>query len=1111
MFHRDTFRLIKHTFNRFFSLLMIVLIGVAFMMGLLSTRPIMETSVDRYFDTNKLQDFQLYSSYGFDNNDVMALSKQEYVRECFPSRMVDVYSRNENGDIYVTSVEEITRNINHFELVEGRLPKNDHELVIINNSMGEISYMLNTTLELFLDDSDIHDYLENDTFTIVGIAKTPSYMAKMLGTSNLKNLELDMIVYVSNSNFKSDYYTTVYFTVNDASGMDTFSHEYSDYIGEVENEVRTFANKQQDNLKETLLEEYREEIGKGEKELEEKKAEGQQQLDDAKKQLDDAKIQIIASETQLETMKAALSTAETRVRALKKQYETESAALNEKKKSIEDKDASGRSFEQIFTEASTDYATYNALIRMKAAQSGSQYQENITRIENENAEYQKRLDNELYPRRDQLNNIISDSSISEAERNAAITELAEVTAEINTLESQIQVNELLIENLKDIESQGDANIDQMIADLDNKYGGSIESTYLSYATVAQDMIRLEATSEEIRIANEAIDRVNQEIRSAETEIAAGKREYESGEREYYDAVITFNDEIEKAESEIRKAYQELEELPDAQWIILNRESHYSSYMFQNNARQMGAIGISLPILFYLVAALVCMTTMTRLVDEQRGQIGIFRAMGFTKGEIISKYLIYAVSATLIGSFLGIIVGMMIFPTVIYTTWRLMYDLPDMLQLMLVGNIIICILAFTLLMMVVTYFVVRRCLNESASQLMRPKAPKNARKVFLENISFIWRKLSFTSKITARNLIRYKSRFFMTVIGVAGCTALLVVGWGIKDSISDVVAIQFGQIYNYNCSVNLVDDHNIDEMVIELENDLSNEYVTPIMTYSSKVYLDKEDKVLSVYVMDARKGNDVFNLRALDHKTPLKINNSGVLISQKFAQVNGIKAGDYITIESKNGIKAAVRVNDVCEMYFQHYIYMSQDYYDSVFAEPVHFNTIAVNSNDPDGLEERINDIEGFESLVDFTNVVDQFNTMIEALNFIILVIIITAGSLAFVVLVNLTQVNISERIREIATLKVLGFRDREINSYIFKEIMLLSIIGGLAGLPLGVLEHHFIMSVIDMEMIKFGNNIKLLSFAFAFVITIVFTVIVLFFTRKPLRKIEMIESLKSVE
>lgn len=353
---------------------------------------------------------------------------------------------------------------------------------------------------------------------------------------------------------------------------------------------------------------------------------------------------------------------------------------------------------------------------------------------------------------------------------------------------------------------------------------------------------------------------------------------------------------------------------------------------------------------------------------------------------------------------------------------------------------------------------------------------------------------------------------MTVIGVAGCTALLVVGWGIKDSIKDVVAIQFGELYNYNFVVNLENDRALPDIVEALDTDLNNEYVVPIMSYSSKVYLEDSEEVLDVQVMDARDGNDVLHLRELDYKTPVRLTNSGALITEKFAQTNGIKKGDYITIESRNGIKAQVKVAEVVEMYFQHYLYISSDYYDSVFEEPYHANFIAVKSTaNAEDIEALVKDFEGYESITDFSNVIDQFNTMIRALDLIILVVIITAGALAFVVLMNLTQVNISERIREIATLKVLGFRNGEVESYLFKEIFLLTVIGALAGLPLGIVEHHFIMNVINMDMIKFGQNIKPLSFLYAFAITLVFSYIVLLMTKKPLRQVEMIESLKSVE
>lgn len=1112
MFHKDTLRLIKNTFNRFFSLLMIVMIGVAFMMGLLSTRPIMETSVDEYDDRDLLQDFQLYSAYGFDDNDIHELRKQEFTAKVFPSKMADVYSINENNNIAVTRVEEISRAMNLFELVEGRLPETETELVIASTTMNFDEYRLGGKLELYLEDEDLSERLKNTEFTIVGIVKSPSYMAKTLGTSTLKNLELDIAVYIPNTNFLSDYYTTVYFTTPEGYTYDSFGDDYGEYISSVKTDVEVFARRQQDTLKTKLLDEYREKIAEGEKELEEQKAEGQAKLDRAKAQLDEAKIQIVASETQLQSLNTALATANARLSALQTQYDTKTAETKRKIDEIEKGDPQGRTFDVILAEVSADYATYRALEALKEEEQISQFRESIDQLKAQNAEYQSRLDNELYPKRDELNAKIADESIPAEEREALTAELAEVESEIRTAEEQIRVNELLIENLEQMEQESiGQNAEERMKEINQKYGGSVESVYLSYTALEEDRLRMEAVLVEIRLANEVIDRFNAEIAGANAQIEEGKKKYRAGETEYYDGLVRFNAEIEKAEAEIRKAYQDLEELPAAEWIVLDRDSHYSSYMYLNNAKQMGAIGTYLPLLFYLVAALVCVTTMTRLVDEQRGQIGIFRAMGFSRKEIIGKYVVYTVAASLVGSAAGIVIGMMIFPTVIYKTWRLMYDLPDMITLFPIGNLVISVLAFTALMAFVTILVVRKSLSEAPSQLMRPKAPKNARKTFVEHITPIWKRLSFTSKITVRNILRYKARFFMTVIGVAGCTGLLVVGWGIKDSIKDVVAIQFGEIYNYNYTVSLENDFKLEDTMAILEGDLSNEIVTPVMSYSSKVYLEKNEKVLTVCVTDARKGNDVFHLRALDYETPVKINNSGVILSEKFARNNKIQAGDYITIESVNGIKADVKVNEICEMYFQHFIYMSNDYYEAIFREPVHPNSILVKSNDGEALTASLEEAEGVMSVVDLSNLTTQFNIMIEALDYIILVIIFTAGALAFVVLVNLTQVNISERIREIATLKVLGFRSHEINSYIFKEIFLLSVIGGIAGLPLGIAEHRFIMGVINMEMIKFGTNIKPMTFVYAYSITLVFTVIVLLFTRKTLRKIEMIESLKSVE
>ena len=1110
MFHKDTLRLIKNTFNRFLSLLLIVLIGVAFMMGLLSTRRIMEYNVDRYADEMDLQDIQLYSSYGFDDKDVRALEKLEYVQSVFPSRLVDCYSENDKYGTAVTRAEEVERNVDRFELSEGRMPENAREILILDNGSMSTSYDIGEKLRLYLEEEDISEKLKNTEFTIVGKVRTPAYMSKTLGTGTMKNLDLSIVIYLPNENFIPEYYTTVYLTFAGAKDYESFEQDYKDFIAEQKAELEVFTKDQQEVLKASILKEYEDKIADGEKELAEKKAEAEEEFKKAEEELENANIQIIAGETQLTSMQQAVQQLQEQQKDLNKRYEENGLPVYQRIAAIENADSSHRSFDTIYTELLADYGSYRTLATLSSPDSQAAYDQRISELQNEINDLNGQIAT-LENEKSELQAKLEDPELSEEERAAAETRLAAIGPEIDSLRTRADVDQQVLDSLKEARTLSESEAKAAKEALDRKYGGSIEKSYNEYSQLQRDKLIYDALKQEIDIANEAISRVNKEIASTQWTLQDARRKYESGKKQYEEGLLEYEKEVEKAEADIRKAKQDLEELPAAEWMILDRDSHYSTFMFSENAKQMGAIGIALPFLFYLVAALVCMTTMTRLVDEQRGQIGIFRALGFSKGKIIMKYVLYALLATVSGGVLGIGLGMALFPTVIYETWRLMYMLPPRQMLFPPENILICFVLFAGLMSFVTYLVVNNSLKEMPSQLLRPKAPKSSKKVFLEYLPFIWRRLSFTSKITARNLIRYKARCIMTVVGIAGCTALLVVGWGIKDSIADVVDLQFGSIFNHDYVVNLEDDRNVNAIVNELKKDLDNEYVVPYASYSSKVYLEKEEKTINVNVLDAREAQDVLNLRlAEDHKTPIRLKNSGVIISEKFARNNDLKAGDTITIESANGIKKEVRITEVCEMYFQHYLYISEEYYSTLFAEPLHYTNIAVKNSSGENFES-LKKFEGFESVVDFSNVIEQFTTMIQALDIIILVIILTAGSLAFVVLINLTQVNISERIREIATLKVLGFRDYEVNSYIFKEIFLLTLIGALVGMPLGIVEHHFIMNVINMEMIMFGSNIKFLSFLYAFLVTIVFTVIVLFFTRKPLKKIDMIESLKSVE
>ena len=1099
MFNRDTFRLIRNTFNRFFSLFMIVLVSSSFMMGLFSNATILKESVDLYDDKERLQDLQLYSGYGFCDEDLSALRRNPDVEYVFGTKMVDAYGRISQGDVYVFRFEELERTVNLIEPVEGRMPENDREALILGDGVESASQLIGKKVTAFLNDEEIKDHLKNDSFTIVGTCKSPAYMSKLMGASNCENQDLDGILFIPNDNFIFEYYTSIYLKLKGTEKAVSFTREYEDRVDALTGSIESTKNSQQSYLRDKIYNENLQKLNEAKTEFAEKKNEGEAKLQEAKQKLEDANIELIVNESLLNTNRISLETSLAEIEANERILDQNEASLKDGIRQAEE--ASGMDFDSLYSEVSAAYTSY--IMLKDASIDTSDY----------NQRFMEELNKEKKTNLARIAEIDAELAALDIEAEDYVERASALQVERQNLEVRNAVIDQTLENYAGSSDEvAQQSKDEMMKAIDEQFNGSVEKTFVQLRTLYEARAQIQSARKQLDAGKASAEAGKKALEDAQAQLQAGKREYERGLKEYNEALMDFNDEIEKAQNELNIASEELEQLPNASWIILKRDSHYSSYMFNNTIRQMSAIGYAMPFLFYLVAALVCMTTMTRLIDEQRSQIGIFLALGFSSRQIIGKYVVYALVATFSGSVLGVLFGQLVFPTVIYTTWRLMYDLPPIRLYYPWYYVLICIAAFALLMSIVTYLVARGTMKEMPSSLLRPKAPKSSKRVLLEKITFLWKRLPFTSKITARNIFRYKSRFLMTIIGVAGCTGLLVVGFGVRDSISDVVAIQYGRIFNYDYHIALDSDHHLEDNINLLKENLNNKEVVPFMTYTSKAYLNEgEEDTLTVEVFDARESKSVLGLNDRDRRTAIELDNSGVILSEKFALNHHLKEGDYVTIESMSGLKREVKVARICEFYFQHYMFISETYYEGIFGENVHCNTIAVSSDNREELIKDTGKLEDFVSLTDFTGFIEQFNTMLKALNFIIAVIIVAAGSLALVVLLNLIQVNVAERIREIATLKVLGFHDREVNSYIFKEILLLSIIGGLLGMPLGVLEHHFIMNVINLDMMMFGMNISLFSFSVSFVITVLFTLLVFAFMKRRLNNIEMVESLKSVE
>ena len=1162
MFHKDTFRLIRKTRKRFITILLIVLLGVGFMVGLMCSAPTMRASVDKYFDEYSFMDIQLYSSYGFDDRDIDALRKSDNIDKLFATKFVDVFVKNDDTSI-VTRVQELESDVNKYVLTDGRMPKNKNEALALGGSDASFGsvYKVGDKIKLYLDDEDLSETLRELEYEIVGVVRTPQYMASSRETSTLNNLSLTTVIYVDNDNFINDYYTSVYLTFKDSKNYNSFDAEYEEFIEDNIDMLEDIIDEQEVVRRDEIIEEITVEIEDGEKELNEEIAKAQAELDDGKKQLEDAYVQLLVGEAQLETSEKQMSSGSEEIEKNKKTIADAEKQINEAKQKIADE--ADLSYDEAATSIKAAYGVYTMVNQMLAdpdntpeATISKNIEEKQQEIEDLQAE-NDRLQDEI----DELrNNSSSDSGSSDNSNSDSINsdnsssdnnqsnsgndsssnsnsfdfewpdfsfpdsiatfntsflsvdeQIAEKQQQIDDNKARIEVLRREIVELRSVQSMvGDETLAEIPPMIDEMFGGSVTDAYNGIIALEDAAAELEYGKKQLAAAEAELTAGVKQIEDAKKQLADGRKEYEKGLAELEDAQKTLDEEYEKARIELDKAKQELSELPDAEWTILDRDMHYSTLMFKDNADQMQRIGNVFPMLFCLVAALVCMTTMKRLVDEERSQIGVFSAIGFSKGKIVSKYVIYALSASLIGSGIGMPIGVLSLPWVIYTCWRMMYDLPDMTLYMPVSIGALGVCLFTFLMVWVTFTVVRGVLKECPSQLMRPKAPRTAKKVFLEKIPFIWKRLSFTSKVTARNIIRYKSRFFMTVIGVAGCTSLLVLGFAIKGSISQVISLQFGEIITYDTSITLENSDYLDNIYDDLLDSSKVEHAVPYMTYSAMGYYDGEEKAIQAYVMDEDEIANAFDLR--DRKTKDVITlEDGVVISEKYADLCGISVGDDIVIESSNGIKKSVEVTAICEMYTQHFLFISDKFYEKTFDETVHFDNIAVTSTDSGAVVKQYEDFDGVKTIADFSETIATFSSMLDTLDIIVIVIIISAGALALVVIMNLTEVNISERIREIATLKVLGFNNSEVYSYIFKEVFLLSLFGMILGLPLGKLELIFVMDIIEMEMVMFSTVVEPFSYIAGFVIIMIFTLLVIMLMRKTLRNVQMVESLKSVE
>lgn len=1073
---KDIFREIKISLGRFLSILCIVAIGVAFFAGIKASAPDMKNSADTYFDKYNVQDIQVYSTIGLTKKDVAAINKIKGVKSVQPSFSMDTLSQIDSTQMVIKVISYgIDQKMNKIRVVEGRMPERENECLVEASSATNKLYgtfHIGDTIKLQSGtDEALSKSLKHTKYKIVGTCYNPNYLSYEKGSSNIGSGTVNSFIYIQNTNVLKDYYTEVDVCVKGAKDLDCYSDEYFDVVDPLLKKIKKISNKQID----TRIQSYQ-------SELDEKKQEATDKFKDAENQFNDAQNKIDSGLSEIQSNELKLQNSKDQINQGWNEY----------------------------------YANLQLLDNIPTLQNA------IAQIE----ESEKKLP-ELLSQKEQVENGLQEIN-AEGDLNTKRT----------LIQSSIDFIDIALEELENYPDSSDAEtiriklnekkellqgqlslIDQAIAKK-----AELEAILPQIQSGIEQIQAGVAKKAELQSQLNQLLNAKNELNNAYVSLINGQAQYEDGVSKIEDAKNELNKSIEqltlsKAEFNIQK-HDALRELSDAQleidkmegkWIVLDRNSHYSYRDYGACADRMDGIAKVFPVFFFLVAALVCMTTMTRMVDEQRNEMGTLKALGYSKLQIASKYIIYALIASILGSILGCSLGMYLFPTVIFNAWNTLYNIDQIKFLFQPGLILLASGSVTGITLLATLYSIYSELIEMPSQLMRPKAAKAGKKILLERITFIWKRLSFLQKVTARNIFRYKKRFFMTIIGIAGCSALLVAGFGINDSISDIVNQQYNVIYHYDATVS-AKTSEITSQIKSLKG-VKDVYEEDHLAVTTKI--ENKDISTTVHIIsNDKKFKDFCTL--FNGNKEFDLDDSSVLISQKMATKLNKKAGDTIKIKDANNKVIKAKIKGVFTNYVGHHIYASESLYKSwnTNAKTTHIYLIKSKKTTKKferNLGNKIMNIDGVQSVTFYSSLQKNFKDMIKSISYIVVVLVISAACLAFVVLYNLSNVNISERKREIATIKVLGFTRKEVDAYINRETILLTILGSLIGLGIGIGLHHLIMNLAEMDDIMFGRTINSISYVISFVMTIGFNAIINLCMHKKLNNIQMVESLKAVE
>ena len=1208
---KDFWREIKHTRSRFFSIMILVALSVAFLSGLKATAPDMKRTGDDYLDSLHLADIQVLSTLGLTDEDITALRAQDKVEDAEGEYVIDAFASSDSLDAVVKVLSLTGRGINEVLLRDGRMPERADECVVEENMLSLMSIAIGDCITLTPGD-DLSDALAQDTYTVVGTVRSPVYLAVERGTSTLGSGTVKAYLYLPREAFTLDYYTAAYVRVSGAAEMTAFYSDYDDYIDAVIDELEPFGDARAQLRHDDLVDEATEKLDDAQKELDDAKAEadeklgdaqkelsdarkklddgwkdyydGQQELKDARVELDDAKIELDDGEMQylngMEEYEDALDeyekgraeyedglaqyedgvreleSGEKELAAGRRQLESGERQLNSLAKTVTDAlTGSGSPYEgapeKLLEDlgrgdsaaiATTDSVLNNMRAQIAEAQAGlkrldaalAQYDAGIAevdaKLEELNAYPEEAVADQKALLLAQREKLTAERALYQQQRDAIAAQLPdeEIITQLNSISaSGLAASKRELDDGWDEYYAGEAELDAGRKELrDAKIElddakAQLDDTPAQLADAKKELTdarkKLDDGWKDYYDGEEQYADGVKELSDAYTELTDGERDYRKGLREYADGKAEADEKIADAQEKITDARRKVADINSCEWYIFSRSYNPGYTGFGQDADRMANLASVLPIIFFLVAALVCLTTMTRMVEEQRVQIGALKALGYSRLAISWKYIGYGLLPSVTGGVLGLVIGYILFPKMIFTAYQIMYQMPDIELHAYTDISLFSVLAAVACTTVATLWACLATLRETPASLMRPRTPKAGKRVFLEYIKPLWKRMSFTYKVTARNLFRYQKRFWMTVIGIGGCTALIIAGFGMRSSLLFTMSRQYDELFHYSAQVTLADNVLPEERAaVEnfLENDSRVVNYIPCAASSATAMTSRYSTTAYVEVMESGEIGKAVDL--LDFKTgePITMADDGVYIDQKLSELLNLSVGDTFFLDGDT--RGDVTVAGIYEHYTGHFVYMTPAYYEEVFGAADEPNAYLLNftSDDADtcsAIFEKLLDLSGVVSTSRMRDTQDTYTSSMERVDFVVVIIILAAAALAMVVLFNLSNINITERQRELATIKLLGFYDGEVSAYVYRENIVLTLFGILLGCLMGHWLHIYLVRSTEIDLMMFGRQTAPSAYVYAAILTALFSLLVNVLAHFKMKKIDMVESLKSAE